>query len=64
MWNKLSLSLKEIIRPSFFKATLIEYIWNEYIDRHSIIVTSLPVLRAKRIKARVPGEIREIANRC
>ena len=35
MWNRLPLSLREIIRPSIFKAKLIEYIWNEYISKPS-----------------------------
>ena len=35
MWNRLPLSLREAIRPSIFKAQLIEYIWNEYISKPS-----------------------------
>ena len=31
LWNRLPLIIREIIRPSVFKAKLIDYIWNEYI---------------------------------
>ena len=31
MWNRLPLSLREIVRPSLFKSELIKYIWNEFV---------------------------------
>ena len=31
MWNRLPLSLREIIRPSKFKIELIKYIWTEFV---------------------------------
>ena len=33
MWNRLPLSLREIVRPSLFKTELIKYIWNEFVFR-------------------------------
>ena len=31
LWNRLPLSLREIIRPSVFKSKLVEYIWTHLV---------------------------------
>ena len=31
MWNRLPLSLREIVRPSHFKIELLKYIWAEFV---------------------------------
>ena len=36
LWNRLPLSLREIIRPSLFKSKLIEYIWTQLVNSENL----------------------------
>jgi hypothetical protein len=40
LWNRLPLSLREIIRPSEFRTKLIEFIWNEFVIDNALADSS------------------------